>query len=142
MPSDILAQRIDPMRRSVGIAVGIVDASGRRVIAHGRLNQDDDRRLDGATLFQIGSVTKVFTALLLANMAQRGEVKLDGPVAEYLPGEVKVPERDGKQITLADLATHTSGLPRLPTNLTFRTIADPYADTARLLCTSSCPATN
>jgi serine-type D-Ala-D-Ala carboxypeptidase/endopeptidase len=125
---DILAQRIDRMHRSVGIVMGVIDAHGRRVIAYGRLNQGDDRALDGATLFQIGSVTKVFTSLLLADMVQRGEVKLDDPVAKYLPSDVKVPERGGKQITLVDLATHTSGLPRLPTNLRFRTIGDPYAD--------------
>lgn len=133
MPSDteirdVLARRIDRMRRSVGIVVGIVDAHARRVIAYGRLNQGDDRPLDGGTLFQIGSVTKVFTSLLLADMVQRGEVKLDDPVARYLPSGVKVPERHGKRVTLADLATHTSGLPRLPTNLAFRTIGNPYAD--------------
>lgn len=112
----------------MGIVVGVVDASGRRVIAYGRLNQGDDRPLDDATLFQIGSVTKVFPSLLLGDMAQRGEVALDDPVAKYLPSDVKVPERGGKQITLTDLATHTSGLPRLPTKLRFRTIRDPYAD--------------
>lgn len=133
MPSDaqiraILQQRVDQFHRSVGIVVGIVDAHGRRVIAYGRLNQGDTRPLDGETIFEIGSVTKVFTSLLLADMAQRGEVKLDDPVGKYLPASVKVPERDGKQITLIDLATHTSGLPRLPTNFAPKNMANPYAD--------------
>ncbi len=76
------------------------------------------------TIFQIGSVTKVFTALLLADMAERGEVHLSDPAASYLPG----PAGDGP--TLADLATHTSGLPRLPRGLLRSALLhprDPYA---------------
>jgi D-alanyl-D-alanine-carboxypeptidase/D-alanyl-D-alanine-endopeptidase len=125
---EILVKRIDGLRRSVGIVVGIVDSHGRRVIAYGHLNQGDARPLGGETLFQIGSITKVFTSLLLADMAQRDEVALDDPVAKYLPSGVKAPERGGKQITLVDLATHTSGLPRLAANLRFRSAANPYAD--------------
>jgi CubicO group peptidase (beta-lactamase class C family) len=77
------------------------------------------------TSFQIGSVTKVFTALLLADMAERGEVHLSDPAAGYLPG----PAQPGL-VALADLATHTSGLPRLPRDLLFSALlhpADPYA---------------
>jgi D-alanyl-D-alanine-carboxypeptidase/D-alanyl-D-alanine-endopeptidase len=84
--------------------------------------------LDGDTVFEIGSVTKVFTSLLLADMVQRGEVALTDPVAKYLPPGIKMPERGGRQITLQDLATHTSGLPRLPPNLAPKDPANPYAD--------------
>jgi serine-type D-Ala-D-Ala carboxypeptidase/endopeptidase len=84
--------------------------------------------VDGDTLFEIGSITKVFTALLAADMAQRGEVKLDDPIARYLPPTVKMPERNGRQITLIDLATHTSGLPRMPENFRPKDPNDPYAD--------------
>ena len=76
------------------------------------------------TIFQIGSVTKVFTAVLLADMAERGEVHLSDPAASYLPG----PAGDGP--ALADLATHTSGLPRLPRGLLRSALLhprDPYA---------------
>jgi D-alanyl-D-alanine-carboxypeptidase/D-alanyl-D-alanine-endopeptidase len=78
------------------------------------------------TIFQIGSVTKVFTALLLADMAERGEVRLSDPAAGYLPG-FRV---ETGPVTLADLATHTSGLPRLPRNLLWSALLhprDPYA---------------
>ena len=68
-------------------------------------------------MFEIGSVTKVFTVLLLANMTEQGEVALHDSISQYLPSSVAVPKRAGRSITLADLATHTSGLPRLPTNL-------------------------
>lgn len=125
---EILARRIDTMHRSVGIVVGTIDAVGRRVVAHGHLDKRGSRPLDGETIFEIGSITKVFTSLLLADMAQQGQVSLDDPVVKYLPSGVKAPERGGRQITLVDLATHTSGLPRLPTNLTYRSRSNPYAD--------------
>jgi serine-type D-Ala-D-Ala carboxypeptidase/endopeptidase len=70
--------------------------------------------VDGDTIFEIGSISKVFTSLLLADMVNRKEVTLDDPAAKYLPENVKLPERSGKSITLLDLSTHTSGLPRLP----------------------------
>jgi CubicO group peptidase (beta-lactamase class C family) len=125
---DLLVERIDKQHQSVGIVVGIVDATGRRVISYGNLNADDKRTLNGDTLFEIGSVTKVFTSLLLADMVQRGEVALTDPVSKYLPAAVKMPDRNGRQITLQDLATHTSGLPRLPSNLSPKDPANPYAD--------------
>jgi CubicO group peptidase (beta-lactamase class C family) len=69
-------------------------------------------------VFEIGSITKVFTASLLADMVAKGEVRLDDPVAKYLPTSVRVPSHNGKQITLIDLATQSSGLPRMPNNFT------------------------
>jgi D-alanyl-D-alanine-carboxypeptidase/D-alanyl-D-alanine-endopeptidase len=133
MPTDseirqILVDRIDVQHQSVGIVVGVIGPEGRRVVAYGQLEKGDPRPLNGDTVFEIGSATKVFTSLLLADMVQRGEVALDDPVAKYLPASVKMPERNGRQITLVDLATHTSGLPRLPTNFTPKNMSNPYAD--------------
>jgi serine-type D-Ala-D-Ala carboxypeptidase/endopeptidase len=133
VPSDseirqILVDRIDKDHQSVGIVVGVIEPTGRRVVAYGSLDKGDKRPLDGDTVFEIGSVTKVFTSLLLADMVQRGEVALTDPVAKYLPPGVKMPERGGRQITLQDLATHTSGLPRMPSNFTSKDPANPYAD--------------
>ena len=116
----ILTDRIDVQKQGDAIVVGVIDAGGRRVIAYGGA--------DGDTLFEIGSATKVFTSLLLADAVQRGEVALTDPVSKFLPAEVKVPERGGRKITLADLATHTSGLPRLPSNLAPKDPSNPYAD--------------
>ena len=132
-PSDseirkILVERIDTARQSVGIVVGVIEPKGRRVIAYGSLAKDDTRPLNGDTVFEIGSVTKVFTSLVLADMAQRGEVALADPIAKYLPKEVKVPERGGRTITLQDLSMHFSGLPRMPTNFSPQDPANPYAD--------------
>ena len=123
----ILADRIDVQRQSVGIVVGIVDASGRRIVTHGARAAGDTRPLDGDTIFEIGSMTKVFTALLLADAVERNEVALTDPVSKYLPETVTVPER-GRAITLQDLANHTSGLPRMPSNFAPKDGANPYAD--------------
>ncbi len=124
----ILIERIDSFHQGVGIVVGVVDARGRRIVAYGSLDKGDARPLNGDTVFEIGSATKVFTSLLLADMVQRGEVALADPVAKYLPAEVKVPERNGRSITLLDLSTHTSGLPRMPSNFQPKNSANPYAD--------------
>lgn len=123
----ILADRIDVQQQGVGIVAGLVDSNGRRVVAYGTFD-NDARAVNGRTVFEIGSATKVFTSLLLADAVRRGEVSLDDPVAKYLPASVRVPERNGKKITLVDLATHTSGLPRLPTNIHPKDPANPYAD--------------
>ena len=124
----ILVQRIDEAKQSVGVVVGVIEPNGRRIVSYGALAKDDKRPLNGDTIFEIGSVTKVFTSLLLADMVQRGEVGLNDPIAKYLPSGVKAPERGGRSITLVDLSTHTSGLPRLPTNMAPKDSGNPYAD--------------
>lgn len=110
-----------------GIVAGLIGPGERRVIAAGRAGLNGVPALDERTVFEIGSVTKVFTTAVLADMVRRGEVRLDDPVAKYLPSTVKVPSRGGKPITLLDLATHTSGLPRLPSNLKPKDPANPYS---------------
>jgi CubicO group peptidase (beta-lactamase class C family) len=114
---EILVKRIDQQKQAVGIVVGVIEPDGRRVIAYGNLATGDARTPDGDTIFEIGSVTKIFTSLLLADMVIRKEVALDDPAAKYLPENVRMPERNGKSITLLDLSTHSSGLPPLPCNL-------------------------
>jgi CubicO group peptidase (beta-lactamase class C family) len=124
----LLVQRIDEAKQSVGIVVGVIEPSGRRIVSYGSLAKGDKRPLDGDTVFEIGSVTKVFTSLLMSDMVQHGELALSDPVAKFLPATVKVPERGGRVITLQDLSTHTSGLPRMPTNFSPKDVANPYAD--------------
>jgi CubicO group peptidase (beta-lactamase class C family) len=122
----IVHDRVDS-GRSAGIVAGMVFPDGStRVVAYG--DAGGGRRLDRRSVFEIGSITKTFTGTLLADMAQRGEVGLTDPVARLLPPEVTVPSRGGRQITLLDLATQTSGLPRLPTNLAITDPGNPYAD--------------
>jgi CubicO group peptidase (beta-lactamase class C family) len=114
---NLLAERIEALggeQGGVGIVVGVIAPEGQHIASAGRRSSDDSRAPNGNTVFEIGSVTKVFTALLLTQMAQKSEVGLNDPVAKYLPARLKVPERHGKTISLLDLATHRSGLPFMP----------------------------
>src|SRR5580658_2347125 len=125
---DVLAVRLDEEHDGVSLVAGVVDAAGRRIVAHRAKAFADVAIPDGDTLFEIGSNTKVFTALLLAQMAERGEVNFDDPAATFLPPGATLPECGGRQITLAHLAAHTSGLPRDADNYAPTDRANPFAD--------------
>ena len=101
------------------MVIGMIadDPQERWVVGYGKLSIADERVPDGNTVFEIGSVTKVFTGTLLAQAVVNGEVKLDDPISMYLPEEVVDPEYEGKSITLLDLATHTAGWAKWPGNL-------------------------
>lgn len=124
----ILQERIDKNRKSVGIVVGVINAKGSQVIGYGKPSKERGQEPDGNTVYEIGSITKVFTAILLQDMVERDEVSLNDPISKFLPKSVKAPTKDGKAITLLHLATHTSGLPRLPDNLDMKNADNPYAD--------------
>ena len=130
IPSDsailaVLKTRVDS-GRAPGIVVGILEQGRRRYVAYGSAGPAGVP-VDERTVFEIGSISKTFTGLLLADAVTRGEVQLDQPVAELLPEGTRVPAKDEKAITLEHLATHRSGLPRLPANLMPADAADPYA---------------
>ena len=130
LPDSAIAARLHERvatGKTPGIVVGVLDAAGHRFISSGT-GAPGPAALDGNTLFEIGSVTKVFTSTILADMVVRGEVSLADPIAKYLPAGTRTPTKDGREITLLDLATHTSGLPRLPNNLSPRDIANPYVE--------------
>jgi len=110
-----------------GIAVGLIARDGtRRVVTYGP--HAGVTPFDGSTVFEIASITKTFAAAVLADMVTKGEVALDDPVAKHLPPGTTVPSRGGREITLLDLATQTSGLPRLPGNLVISDSTNPYAN--------------
>src|SRR4051812_7901281 len=89
------------------IVVGIVDEHGSTVVSFGGLDNGTDQQADGDTVFGVHSMTGTFTALLLQDMVERGEMKLDDPAAKYLPKSVKLPTRNGKQITVRHLLNET-----------------------------------
>jgi len=92
----------------LGLAIGVWKQGERRVFTYGAARQD--------SIFEIGSVSKTFTGVMLAQMVVEKKVRLDQPVRELLPpGTVTKPT--GSEITLLDLATHHSGLPSLPDNM-------------------------
>jgi serine-type D-Ala-D-Ala carboxypeptidase/endopeptidase len=103
----------------IGVSIGVVEHGVRSVFSYGAAKPD--------SIFEIGSMTKTFTGLILAQMIEQGKVKLDEPVRELLPpGTVSKPS--GPEITLADIATQHSGLPRLPDNMDPADLKNPYAD--------------
>jgi CubicO group peptidase (beta-lactamase class C family) len=107
------------------LVFAVVDGDKSGVVAFGKLG--DGKAPDGDTVYEIGSITKTFTATLLAQVVLCGRVRLDTPAAQLLP-DFKIPARSGKEITLGELAMQHSGLPRIPSNLLPKDLANPYAD--------------
>ncbi|MFE6867317.1 serine hydrolase domain-containing protein [Kitasatospora sp. NPDC057692] len=92
------------------------------------------------TLFEIGSITKVFTSLTLARMTLAGTVALDEPLADLLadalPAGVAVPAKGPRPIALRHLATHVSGLPRLPAGMLLASLLNPAKPDPYAHCTA------
>ncbi|MCP4252540.1 MAG: beta-lactamase family protein [Candidatus Scalindua sp.] len=95
----------------IGIVVGSILHGEKVITSFG--NPTFNRN----TVFEIGSITKVFTTLALAIMVNRGQVSLLDPIKKFLPNNVSLPQTNFKEIELVHLATHTSGFSRLPPNL-------------------------
>ncbi|HIG26493.1 MAG TPA: serine hydrolase [Verrucomicrobiales bacterium] len=109
-----------------GIIIGITDPDGRDIFTYGRTSYENGVTPDENTLFEIGSVTKIFTTTLLAEMANRGELLLTDPVESFLPENVSVPKRGRIFITFHHLATHASGLPRDPPSVINNDPVNPF----------------
>src|SRR5882724_984555 len=118
VPKQIIDQLTAPAmdgQYTVGMIIGLINEHGRQVVGYGKRTLGDPALPNGQTVYEIGSVTKTFTATLLADAVIRGEVKLDDPVQQYLPADVKSPVGpSGRPITLLQLSTHSSGLLGMP----------------------------
>jgi CubicO group peptidase (beta-lactamase class C family) len=110
----IILKNLGNKSGSVSIVVGVITPNGTSVSGYGNISKVNTTKVNGDTIFDIGSLTKTLTAALLADMVKRGIVKFDDPIEKYLPANVTVPSYNGHKITLEDLATYTSGLPDLP----------------------------
>ncbi|HEX6810861.1 MAG TPA: serine hydrolase [Planctomycetota bacterium] len=111
---------------AVGFVVGVVDGETTLVRGYGHVKGKSGDKPGADTIYEIGSVSKVFTSLLLADAVQRGVATLDDPVQKHLPAGVSMPKFDDTPVLLWHLATHTSGLPRLP-DMKGNDPQDPYA---------------
>lgn len=100
-----------------GMVVGMVNADGTTYFSYGKLTRDSGTAVGGNSLYEIASVTKTFTTVLLAEMVEAGDVSLNDKAGRFLPEGVNMPGGGGANITLKHLATHTSGLPNMPPNL-------------------------
>jgi CubicO group peptidase (beta-lactamase class C family) len=114
------------LTRGVGLVVGVTDGATSHAVAYGGLRDGSDESPSMTTIYEIGSITKIFTSTLLASYVNSGSIAIDDPVAAVFPEVESIPT----SITYASLATHTSGLPRLPDNIWVSARldrADPYA---------------
>ena len=112
-----------------GLVIALYQHGGSSLWGFGETSVANSNPPGGDTLFEIGSITKVFTGDALAKMENDGRVNLASPISRYLPPGVVSPSLNGHEITLLNLATHTSGLPRLPENLDLATNREnPYAN--------------
>ncbi len=130
IPADVqtsIQARVDS-GTNMGIAMGIVTACGTSFYAYGTMTDSGEAPVGKDTLFEIGSATKPFTAILLADAVERGDLSLDDTIDAYLPPSVVPPTQNGYSIRFRHLATHTSGLPPLPENLDPADWDNPYAD--------------
>jgi serine-type D-Ala-D-Ala carboxypeptidase/endopeptidase len=112
----LINDRLDKNKTNAAITIGFINPNGTQFYGHGKMSNTRDATVDENTVFSIGSTTKVFTTTLLADMVNKGLIKLDEPIEKYLPSNVTVPQYNGHKITIEDLATHTSGLPEFPDN--------------------------
>jgi len=110
---ELIQERVERHHQEFGLIVGIISERGRQFFKYGKQCRGG-KAVEGSTLFELGSVTKVFTSILLADIVSRGKMNLDDPIEKFLPPEVKVPAREDVKINLLHLATHTSGLPNTP----------------------------
>lgn len=99
------------------LIIGVTDGRRHRIYAYGLQSEWNRNRPDERTIFEIGSVTKLFTGLLLVDLWRDKLLSFNDPVSKYMPANVTIPTFNKKQITLFELATHTSGMPRDPDNL-------------------------
>ncbi len=125
---DSLARAFRERYPTHAMVVGVIGPEGESVLPYDGRGAGAGAPLDGDSRFEVGSISKVLNALLLARMVEQGEVKLDDPLSLYLPDSVKAPTYRGTQIKLRELATHSSSLPRLPANMAPADMSDPYAD--------------
>ena len=122
-----IKSRVDN-RINIGIVVGIITSDGMTFHSYGVKSLKSNEVVDENSVFEIGSISKSFTGILLADMVMKGELKLEDPLQQLLPDGVTAPTRNGESIKLFHMSNHTSSLPRLPSNMDPADPANPYAD--------------
>ncbi|PKD16240.1 serine hydrolase [Salegentibacter salinarum] len=109
------------------IAIAIIDSTGIQYFNFGKISKEG-RKVDANTIYEIGSVTKVFTGILLAQQVLDGDLKLEDEINNFMPNDINVPVIGDTEITFGHLTDHTSGFPRIPANLNSTNPGNPYAD--------------
>jgi len=129
LPDDVvnsIEKRID-FGLNPSIVVGIIDKDGPHYFNFGKISKNG-AEANEHTIYEIGSITKVFTAILLSQQVIDEKLKLEDPIKNYFPPQVKIPQRGASEITFGNLSDHTSGLPRMPSNFSPADPGNPFAD--------------
>lgn len=122
-----IQSRIDN-RINTSIVIGIVSSEDTQYYSYGVKSYQNNAEADENSVFEIGSISKTFTGILLADRVVKGQLSLDDPIEKLMPEGVSAPMRNGESIRLYQLSNHTSGIPRLPSNMSPANPANPYAD--------------
>jgi len=114
---------------NAGIVVGTIDANREvNYYSFGVKSLKTNEPVDENSIFEIGSISKAFTGILLADMVMKNKMNLEDPLQKYLPAGVTAPTRNDEVIKLVNMANHTSSLPRMPSNFSPANPANPFAD--------------
>ncbi|MBL4605448.1 MAG: serine hydrolase [Flavobacteriaceae bacterium] len=113
---------------NAGIVVGVISSKGTTFYSYGVKSLKSKKVVDENSVFEIGSISKTFTGILLADMVVKGEVSLDDSLQQFLPNGITAPSRNGKSIRLVNMSNHTSSLPDMPNNLISTNPSNPYKD--------------
>lgn len=109
------------------ITIAIIDSSGVKFFNFGKTAKKG-QEVDENTIYEIGSISKVFTGILLAQQALEGNLKLEDEINNFLPDNIKISVMGDTEITFGNLTDHTSGFPRMPDNFSPANPNNPYAD--------------
>ncbi|WP_114749786.1 serine hydrolase [Pleomorphovibrio marinus] len=109
------------------IAIALIDSAGVTYYNFGK-TQEGGKDVDEHTIYEIGSISKVFTGILLAQQVLDGDLKLEDEINKFLPDSVKAHVKGEAEITFGNLTDHTSGFPGMPDNFTPANPNNPYAD--------------
>ncbi|AOW21081.1 serine hydrolase [Urechidicola croceus] len=113
---------------NTGIVVALINGENVDYYSYGTADLITGRKVDENSIFEIGSISKTFTGIMIADEILKGKMKTSDPISKYLPETVKTPTRNGKEITIKDVATHSSSLPRMPDNFNPSNPNNPYSD--------------
>ncbi len=128
LPADVVKSiNLRLKETNPGIVIGIIDEGGSQYFSFG-VTKKGGSKVNEHSIYEIGSISKVFTTALLADKVVKGELSVDDPIDRYLPSSVYVPTFENQPITLGHLSDHTSSLPRMPYNFTPADQDNPYVN--------------
>jgi CubicO group peptidase (beta-lactamase class C family) len=125
---DTAAQTYINLLQTTGLSIGILVNGKTYYYGYGETAKGTGQLPNEHSIYEIGSISKTFTATLLADAVEKGKVKLDDPVSKYFPDSIPALEYQGQPVTLKTLSNHSSGIPRMPNNFHPYDNNNPYKD--------------